>query len=464
MFTYLLLYAILFVPYLVLAMRRKMILTPIGLLCLFNALSLVGIATVIDPMYDIDMRYGLFMTLMASIVTGAALVWTLSNLSRRPVRTENGVKSLPIDGPIVGAYVICLILTGAYYAAVGHVTLVEAFVGGSGYDAASARLDSYAGPSYFAPGYINQFKNALLPVLTVVIIHRLWTRRALYRTAITCGLVGVCLVATAGTGQRGATVLVMLSVIIALRMGGLLKGSRFVVASGVIFSIFSFLTLLTGRSANDLAVADGPLSKIQVFLNALLSRVLGEQALSGLAGFRYTHNLPTANGSEWATDILGILPSYRGSDLSSQIFSSLYGSNRGTSPPSNWGSAYYNFGFIGSLFVCAAVCAIYAFASSKLFLEKKSSFRERNMMEIMGLAGFAVSVGSWIVGSPLTLLNQGAAAYLLVYLWGSKKSRLARAGENAQTPARGDRERADGRRSSRPRAASAEIRTKGLTP
>ena len=42
--------------------------------------------------------------------------------------------------------------------------------GQSDADITTLRLNSYSGSQYFAPGYVNQFKNVLLPALVVIVI------------------------------------------------------------------------------------------------------------------------------------------------------------------------------------------------------------------------------------------------------------------------------------------------------
>lgn len=409
--------------------------TPIGLLAFFNAVGLVGICGVAESMYSVDVIYARYMGFMAILTAVAASMWSLSARPATRRLNQVGLEPVAIDYRLIFLYVLCLALTISYYRAVGHVTLLQAITTSGNYDAASARLESYAGASYFAPGYINQFKNALLPALTFSFIHALWTRRVPGRLMISVALSVVAVVAVAGTGQRGALVIVLLSFVIALRAGGHLRGVSLAWMAALGFVLFSFTTYFNGRQKAEIDAASTIGDKFQIYAEALFDRVFREQAMSGIYGFRYTYGLPVPNGREWFTDILGILPAYRGSDLSNKIFATIYGSDRGTSPPSNWGGAYYNFGFAMSIGVALLILVIYALLSQRFYVSH--SICRLNSLQMIGLAGFAVATGSWVAGSPLAILNQGALAFLFAYWLGGRCNKRGDTGREGVRRGRG---------------------------
>ena len=76
--------------------------------------------------------------------------------------------------------------------------------------------------------------------------------------------------------------------------------------------------------------------------------------------FWYTYKQPTQDGADWKSSLLGILPGAGDAKvgLAHQVFAMVYGTPRGTAPPSIWGSVYYNFGWPGLILtpILLAIC------------------------------------------------------------------------------------------------------------
>ena len=247
-------------------------------------------------------------------------------------------------------------------------------------------------------------------------------------------------VMVAGTGQRGAMVLSVLVILTGLLLGRVLRGSILVGSLMAFFALFALQTVVLQRQAAELAGSADSLSRLGVFAKALWSRVVLENPQSGIAAFHYTDGLPTAWGQEWAQDTVGLLPGHRGSDLSNQVFATLYGSTRGTSPASLWGDVFYNFGFVGSLVVtsCIAVALVWVGRATLLSLDRDSA---PTFLRILAAAGIAVSAGTWIAGTPASLLNQGLLAYAALFILeprisGRRITRKRAARPRPTTPAR----------------------------
>src|SRR5699024_10242802 len=120
----------------------------------------------------------------------------------------------------------------------------------------------------------------------------------------------------------------------------------------MLFGIVAFLSVIivTTFALGRAALQDGAsvFSHITSALNQFALRISTANQSSGVIGFRHIYDLgPLNDGSEWAQSLAGILPGQRGSTLQNEIFEIRYGSDRGTSPPSIWGSIFYNFGPIG---------------------------------------------------------------------------------------------------------------------
>ena len=411
-------------------LRKGSLINPLALFVVFNTIGLIGGLLVADPGRPVDQKYVTLLFGYTVLVCIAAGVGRAEMRSRMPMMRNGRAIPTQFTFEVSALFALSIAVTIVYYYAVGHITLVEAATAGPGYDAATARLDSYAGTSYFAPGYVNQFKNAILPAMAFAYVHQLWARRRHGRLVISLAIgIGV-FVAVAGTGQRGALVIVMLTVLLATLASGVLSKIRFVGLVAGIFALFSVTTLLTGRRAAEYNSASGFADRVVFFGQSLFDRVFIEQAQSGLYAFHYTEILPRAFAEDWTTDLVGILPGYRGSDLSSQVFATIYGSTRGTAPPSIWGSVYYNFGLTLSVVVALVILGGFVYATRKLYFSSAQSPRHLSALEVYALCGLAVASGSWIAGSPLTLLNQSVLAYVLT-LWIARRAHRSASETNA---------------------------------
>lgn len=384
------------------------------LFVIFNTVALLGTAIAIDPASDIERAY---FWIVFSLTSAAIFVMGTMRLTwPQALRFTRTAAATPVGPGLLAVSALAALVSIGYFAAVGHITLVDAILSTGSYDSTTARLDSYSGSSYFFPGYVNQFKNAILPIVTAAIVHRLFVTRAPGRWPISLSMGTFAFVMVAGTGQRGAMVLSVLVVLAGLLLGRVLRGTVLIGSLITFFALFSLQTLALQRQADELANSSGPFSRIGVFAEALWSRVVLENPQSGIAAFHYTETLPTAWGREWVDDIVGLLPGQRGSDLSSQVFATLYGSTRGTAPPSVWGDFYYNFGLVGALVVtcCIAVVLVWVGRVTLLVLCRDP---QPTFLRVLAAAGIAMSAGAWIAGSPVSLLNQGFIAYVAMFIF-----------------------------------------------
>lgn len=430
-------YVVLLVIYVAIASKHGGLLNPDGFFVLFNSLALLGTMILIDQGRQVDRRYGWLVFLCCILYVFVSVLirisWPSLHESNRP--DTYGPASLRVMLPL---YALSLVVSSAYYIAVGHVTLLDSFramVNGGTYDAQTARLDSYAGSRYLFPGYVNQFKNALLPVLTLALIHRAWIRGVAGRLPLSVALGLIMFVCVAGTGQRGALVITMIVYTITLAAARLLTGSRLAIAAVGAFVAFAVLTVLLGRNQSQLTVATGIGGKLGVMVEAFWSRVVLENPYSGLAAFQYTERLaPPGFGREWLTDIAGILPGFRGSDLANQVFKQLYGTPRGTAPTSLWGGAFYNFGLVGTAVLVVVIAIVINRVTYRFFVRPPA--REMDFLELACLSGMTVSLGAWIAGSPLTVLNQGFFAYLALFLFSQSRRNQIEPGAAAENEGR----------------------------
>ena len=379
----------------------------------FNSIALLGTAIMVNAENEVERTY--FWVVFSLTVTAVIVIGALRLAWPKHPGPLRSAAITPASAGLLMLYGFAAFVSVGYFAAVGHITLVEAFRSTGPYDAATARLESYAGTTYFFPGYVNQFKNAVLPIVTTALVHHMFVKRMPGRWPVSLAMGAFAFVMVAGTGQRGAMVLSVLVLLSGLLLGRVLRGRILVGSLAAFFGLFALQTVVLQRQAADLAGTSGPLGQVLVFIEALWSRVVLENPQSGIAGFHYTETLPTAWGSEWVADLRGLLPGQRGSDLSNKIFETLYGSTRGTSPPSIWGDLHYNFGLVGSfvMTVLIAVAMVWVGFVTIATLRKDPSV---TLLRVLAASGAAVTAGSWIAGSPVSLLNQGFLAYLAIFI------------------------------------------------
>lgn len=381
-----------------------------------GTVSLVNLSTATGSSYALVSTIPLLIYVLASI-----LLWGADQRAGRlPHHDPVTISAVsPAQHPTIPVlYGLSVLITVAYFVAVGYnvllLGLMSLFGGGPTHDYTSLRLDAYSGNRYLFPGYVNQFKNAILPALSVVIIHHAskarrlnWPVTLLVATLATMGLLG--------TGQRGAFVVFAVVVAIFIRH---LNPARFLRRIGILALVTAppmlLSTLLLGRSASALQSAS-PIAAIQVLLGEIGRRLFQDNQESGLAAYEYMNESPTQWGAEWLTGLSGILPGLSGTTLASEVFEYMYGTTRGTAPPSLWGSVYYNFNWYGLLIAPVVLALLLRSLTLRLHRDERM-----NSLQLVGLVGLSVVLGTWVAGGPEYLLNTGAIAYVLLWFIGNK--------------------------------------------
>ena len=403
--------------------RRRGFLTGDGIFVVVQAISVAGTLSIIDANDSLDESY-------VPVVCAPVIVYCLVSIFVHEVAWRNHPESRTRPRLVVGKprarewwlVWVSLAIVTLYFLAVGYNVL---FIGlmdlltGSKSDIATLRLESYSGNRYFAPGYVNQFKNSLLPALVVAI----WTYLARKKSPGTLPFVvifgGAALVGLLGTGQRGAFVTFCLVAFVYVYYLDPIRFPRralWLAGSGLIVLLGSSLTL--GRSSKAIAAAPTMFGKLSILWGEVWTRIVEGNQASGVAGWHYTSGLPTANGREWYQGLLGLSPFNRGSTLPQEIFKSLYGSDRGTSPPSMWGSVEYNFGVAGLVLVPVLLAIV-----NHAIIVKFCSRPHRDNLELLGFAGVFVVTGTWAAGGPEYLFNVGLVAYLFVIFLGKRRGK-----------------------------------------
>jgi oligosaccharide repeat unit polymerase len=406
-----------------LTVRYDLFANPAFFLVFFQLLNFIGSIQFIDVSIEADRIYfALNVIALFSMLMGLLIGDVLFPVGKRSIKIWKK-KPLIIETGVVYSkllYILVLISVAIcvlYYVSVGYnVFLLGVFSlfqgGGVVEDVSSLRLASYNSNvtgKYFYPGYVNQFKNTLLPLSLVY----LWVSKSnlpggssLLEKLLLGILSLLALVFILGTGQRGAFIIVMLMVGAFIMVVASEKKRKKVIFYGIIFALSFFVlsTYLLGRAGTE------EFNLAEIF-ESIFFRIVGANQYGATLGFRYVifpENIQW--GGEWWRSLVGLLPGVEGSTLSNRIARQLWG-GFGTAPPSNVGSTYYNFGISGVILVPLLFSLALKYMYKRLYSKDKKMFRT-----LIYIFSF-VLIGTWIAGNPINFyFNTGLVAIIVLKL------------------------------------------------
>jgi oligosaccharide repeat unit polymerase len=378
-------------------------------------LALIAVGTI--PLLDFNLAsdrvyMAMFIVAMLTFVT-TVFVYFLAV----PINAEMLAYSRRPEDPFttdeivvsVGIFVLSVIITFAYFRAVGYNVLLL-LITSNVEDYSSLRLESYSGENYFAPGYVNQFKNVLLPVTTLIIsiyLDRFSEKK--FRNMFIIFAWPVVFIGLAGTGQRGFLIYTLAAIFMAfsLRNAGRPKSKGLTNLFLIAVPVLILFTFMTGAYTG---VGDSGANEI---LAKIIERIVIVQQEGGLFGFRYIYLLNTAWFTEWMQGFIGVVPkvgpfaTVQGSSLSHDIYAALYGTDRGTAPLTAVGSAYYNGRIFGVIILYASMAIFSCYMYRRFIRGRKSVAR----MCTYGFIFLYISI--YVSDSPVILIDNGILALVL---------------------------------------------------
>lgn len=372
----------------------------------------IGILNLLDLDNDADSAHAVLIIIsLISYICGAIFS---SNFMRIPLLwrnfcTDKSIRKNKIDFQLsIILYVISGTAVFLYFQLVGYNVFLSALLEGlSGDDVKDMRLASYAGDTYYAPGYFNQFKNILAPVAFLAIAYYIHHKYLFHRfKKISVALLALpVLIGLLGTGQRAfliAFLIVLFIFFYTITFGGVkIKLTTALVSLSFFLALFSASSFFLGRSDSFTLLNS---------LEAIFVRIFNDNQMSAVIGYRYVYDLNIQFGREWWTDLIGILPGeYKGSDLANRVHSIIYGSDRGTSPVSLWGSVYHNWGWFG-IVICPIIMSFAYSMVSRNFLKNK----HLTPFTIAAYSYIFFILGSWIASGPMQLINNGLLTLVIL--------------------------------------------------
>lgn len=245
-------------------------------------------------------------------------------------------------------------------------------------------------------GFIYIFRIYIIPY--IVLYYILYGEKKERILGVT--LLPITLLLTVASGQRGGLAYVITMMTISIIMNNHYVNKKRVIQNTtfifvLLFSIlgFTLLTIFNGR------VSGGNIR------GAVVNRFIFDNQGADLSSFRHViYGSGVKYGYEWLMNLLNIIPGFSSPGfhgLASETFKAIYGSYRGTAPPSIWGSMYYNWGFVGTVF--------WSFLLGILFRMVYLQFKKYNIntRSIHYFAFLFFTLGSWFADGPQYLFNGG---------------------------------------------------------
>jgi oligosaccharide repeat unit polymerase len=344
----------------------------------------------------------LFLLATTFFIIGAALRFSQSQVSTlyRDFFTRD-VESDSIDS-LLGFYfmtVLAVIVTYSYYRMIGYNLLLDVLLGRDILDFVTARLATYSGDIYYAPGYVNQFKNALLPLcVSVIIVFISRSIKSNIRYFWIAALVFGLLLALLGTGQRAPMIYALMAAVFSASLVTQLPSKKIISRVLVVIIIFGGFSVLNSRTDD---------ASLLGSLSSLLVRVFMVEQTEGILSFKYMASIKSVYLYEWLEGFMGISPWHKGSYLAHQTFEHLHGTDRGTSAITLVASAYHNGGML--LVVLFYFFTGYLFSSAyiKFLSGRKTILRCFGYGHIFFIFSVFVSTG------PILLVNKGMLMFML---------------------------------------------------
>lgn len=366
----------------------------------------IGAATILIG--DLDRREDLiyvvlFFTSTISFLVGAHFAFRTCRIDEiyqqfwsKPIEFET--KSTRI---LVWIFVsISSVVTLVYFQVLGYNLVLETIKGEALNDISRMRLEAYAGDRYLAPGYVNQFRNVLLPLGLSVIGAAAWLRGRVRNVRLMAVIsIPLLIVGLLGAGHRSFLVYAFGAFLFGLAtIGRLLK--RIVIPGAiVVIALFGAASFYLQR-VTDFSVTSS--------VGSFIDRIFLAEAESALVGARYVINKDIVWFADWGQDLLGLLPGYRGSTLQNEVFAVIHGVMSGTGAVSTVISVYHNGGWFFVIIIYFMIAYIYTYLFAR-FLRKR-----RSLLRCFGYGALFFYLMTFITGPPVSLVNRGVVTLMIV--------------------------------------------------
>lgn len=385
-------------------------LNPIVWFSIFQWLIASGSILLVDLNIESHRFYVLlFFIAYLTYISSALFLWHHSKISLKYSefwRKEVNIDTFDIKFIVISIFLLSVGVTIFYYTKVGYNVFLNIILGVTIEDYATLRLQTYSGDDYFAPGYVNQFKNVLLPVTLSIICawNFLEKKKKTFYIYLIFGSM-FCVVALLGTGQRAFFAYSVVALFFGIVAFKDLKWRSIVVPSILLFSLFTLMSSFYKFDAMD--------QNENIILESTsqsLERFFYTEQEGALKSFEYLYSQDKAYMTETLQQIRGMIPGQKGSFLEHYLFSLRHGTTRGTETYATAAGFYYNGGLSAVIlfFLFLAFFHFYIFYS---FLGG-----ERTVTRIFIYAAIIFYTSKIVSGGILTVINSGVLTLAILLL------------------------------------------------
>lgn len=393
-----------------------------------NGMLLVGTLSIADPARDVDLLY------VAIQVVGMLCFFVGAWLCNAALRTNPGkayrrFKAKPLQFDLQGRVIsfavapvtlVSLLVMVAFAIAFGDHVLISTFrlsVAGTAENLSrsysSARTDVHYGGRYLYIGYVQQFKDFLLPASTALLFVRAAMTNRRVHWAVVALLIPVNVYFLTITGQRSPLLMFALALFLLAseRYGkqllGLRHGSTMRVWGRSLAALAMLLFVATSFFRGYVSTSASPLELLLSPVEQLWWRVGPGLAEAKLQVMSVIFDRPITWGADWASALASIMPGHE-IGLSNQLHEMLYGSDRGSVGLQAWESLWYNFGWAGILAGGILLGFLLQWFTIRSFQGSRTTSR------VTLFAIMALWLGNYT--DPYGLFNGGVVALGLYYL------------------------------------------------
>lgn len=381
--------------------RKNLALNPSAGFIFFNFLTGIGVFLLVDLNIYSNELY-IYLTILCTLffIVGSFIGFITFNNSSNFKNFYEKKRYIRKKDIYLGWFflIVSAFVTLVYFKLLGYNLFISAIMGDVS-NFTDMRLASYNGDNYLASGYVNQFKNTLLPICFIFIFLILERKYKIYFLLFFFPLV---LYGLLGNGQRTFLAIFILQCIFVYSgISGKVLNSKLILYSMLPFLIvFGYMSYALGR-VEGFSMLDS--------VNALVFRIFASNQIGAVVGFDYIYNVEKVQFlKEWWEGLRGFLPGHSGSKISFIIHDILYSSDRGTAPLGIWGSIYYNLGFLGALIFSFILGFMYQYVY-KIILNGQN-----NIFRVVLYSCVVMYMSIWFSGAPDQMINNGILAVIMV--------------------------------------------------
>jgi len=397
---------------------------PITLFIASNLIIILPTFYFIDTKIEADFLYIKVLTLsLASFIFGAYLFIRFCSLKllEKKFKLFINCEIKPIEKIQLKIAIIFLVtsvvISSFYFYKIGYNLFSSSLLHINLGNFSLMRTNMYSGINYYYPGYVNQFKNILLPITFFILLAFIYFNKRLKLFYYIC-VIGALFLPyyLLGTGQRLFFIYSMATCLSVFFFIGIKKVKYYLLIFFYTFILFVFMTYFYKLQQNNffeakqsqISTKQSQISKS--LFGKVIDRFSSEEQISGIKSFRVISQMKIDFLDNWNDEFKGIALSNKGSYIEHYLFRLRHGEDRGTEAISTAASCFYNGGF----FLVFLFYFIYGVLCSLTYKNFISS--NKTPVDIVLYSMLFIYMGTLTSGGPIMLLRYGVFTIFLYLL------------------------------------------------